>query len=221
MILLVRRGNVKKRSFKRLRKIEQVSRLSGRLIVFDLEATCWEPEEPERVEILEIGAVEIAPASAAQREFAEIVRPVRTPLLSDFCLSLVPIRQEDADAADPFPVIYRRFVQWAGDAPFWLGSWGSFDRRQLLAECRRHRLAPPPGLIGHIDLRREFARWKQVRPAGLKAALELAGLSCEGRAHRALDDSRNLARLSRILLATLRQVHPGGNDAHDGTGSAV
>ena len=198
---------MKKRTAKKLRKIEQVTRprTLARLIVFDLEATCWEPEEPERVEILEIGAVDLGrfadsavPMEGA--EFSEVVRPVTTPALGEFCLNLIPISQAEADGADPFPVVFGRFVDWIGDGQFWLGSWGSFDRAQWTLECRRLGLAMPRGFAGHIDFRREFARWKRVRPPGLKSAMEAAGLTMGGTAHRALDDARNLARLARILL---------------------
>jgi inhibitor of KinA sporulation pathway (predicted exonuclease) len=49
-----------------------------RYIVVDLEATCWEKgTKPSRMEIIEIGAVILAPSLVeAEREFAEIVRPV-------------------------------------------------------------------------------------------------------------------------------------------------
>ncbi len=198
-----------------LRKFDRLvdPRSPTALIVFDLEATCWEPEQPDRREILEIGAVKVAIRHGAQRqadtsgsqahvgqEYSEVVQPVVEPVLSDFCLSLVPIRQDEADVADPYPLVFARFKRWIGIEPFWLGSWGAFDRRQLEIECRRHAVRMPAGYRGHVDLRREFGRWKQVDPRGLPAALELLGLQSEGTPHRALDDARNLARLTRILL---------------------
>lgn len=198
---------MKKRAAKKLRKIEQLAAQSAtaRLIVFDLEATCWEPEEPERVEILEIGAVQMQPdsggdGSGAIAEFSEVVRPLVSPILGEFCLGLVPIAQAQVDAADPFPAVFARFLEWIGEGPFWLGSWGAFDRAQLEIERKRHGLAMPRGFAGHIDLRREYARWKRVRPPGLRAAMEQAGIAIEGTPHRALDDARNLARLARILV---------------------
>lgn len=201
---------MKKRNVKKLRKIEMAARRSTdvRLIVFDLEATCWEPEEPDRVEILEIGAVRM-PAGTdeveheAAREFSEIVRPVLAPALGEFCLGLIPIGQAEADASDPFPIVFARFLAWIGEGPFWLASWGSFDRAQLDIECKRHCLAMPRGFAGHIDLRREFARSRNVRPPGLKTALEAEGLTMDGVSHRALPDARNLARLARILVKPL------------------
>lgn len=176
---------------------------TDRLIVFDLEATCWEPDIPERVEILEIGAVRFefaagsCPAAAA---FSEVVRPVGTPALSDFCLGLLPIGQAEADAADPFPAVFGRFVKWIGPGSFWLASWGKLDRALLPLECSRHGLRLPAEFRGYIDMRREFSRMKRVRPPSLRVAMESCGLEMEGTAHRALDDARNLARLTRILL---------------------
>ena len=197
---------VKKRSLKKLRKFDRAAgpRSPGRIIVFDLEATCWETERPDSVEILEIGAVKLDVNASGHGmetgEFSSIVRPVSAPQLSEFCLGLVPIRQADADAADPFAAVFARWISWIGAEPFWLASWGTFDRAQLSAECRRNDVTMPTHFLGHINVRREFARWKHVRPPGLAAAMEACELTMEGTAHRALDDARNLARLARILV---------------------
>ena len=223
--------DVKKRVAKKIRKLERAVGLkaAGRLIVFDLEATCWEPEEPERIEILEIGAVAMQSGTATP-EFSEVVRPGLTADLGPFCLGLIPIAQEEAEAADPFPAVFARFTAWAGRGPFWLAAWGNFDRKQLETECTRHGLRLPANLVGFLDMRREFGRWKHVRPPGLEAAMATCGLAIEGRRHRALDDARNLARLARILVdethaaipaTRIKRAGSGDNDAHGGTDSAV
>src|SRR5207302_104295 len=63
-----------------------------------------------------------------------------------------------------------------------------------------HKLAMPASFLGFIDLRREFARWHATTPRGLNRSLQIVGLEAEGTPHRALDDARNLARLTRTLL---------------------
>ena len=228
---------MKKRVAKKQRKIDLVSAaaVSAILVVFDIEATCWESERPERQEILEIGAVrltDLQPADASENEgnldrsaapcsgdadgsglsvFSEIVRPEIEPIVSDFCIELTSIRQDQADAADPFPEVIARFLEWIGNGKFWLGAWGSFDRRMFEVDMARHRLAMPASFQGYIDLRREFARWKAMTPLSLKRSLQIAGLEMEGTPHRALDDARNLARLTRTLLAARaarRSLHP-------------
>lgn len=255
-------------------KLDQATgpRAGGRLIIFDLEATCWESNDTADAEILEFGAVmlavdggqpaasrhgvdakgvksarpaaiDVAAAAGGERprstpsaedaaaadgdhpqtkapreepgavasqqarqpaEFGEVVRT--TAALSDFCRALVPITQWEADAADPFPVVFARFMEWAGPQPFWLAAWGNFDRALMEAERRRYGLRMPATFRAYIDLRREFARINQVRPPGLRAAMEASGLAMEGPSHRALDDARNLARLTRILVQERRHA---------------
>jgi inhibitor of KinA sporulation pathway (predicted exonuclease) len=74
-----------------------------RYIITDLEATCWENvRAPERMEIIEIGAVALASATAVVGEFNRFVRPIAEPRLSAFCTQLTSITQADVDGADIF-----------------------------------------------------------------------------------------------------------------------
>lgn len=171
------------------------------LIVFDLEATCWEKGTVvERQEILEVGAVRLDGGLTVTGEFQRFVRPVAEPTLSDFCLRLTGIRQDDVDAADAFPGVLGSFADWAGPGPARFASWSTYDLRQLRADCRRHGLALPPVMENHLDLRQVFAERFKAEPTTMKRALEMAGLPLEGAHHRALDDARNIARLAQTLL---------------------
>jgi inhibitor of KinA sporulation pathway (predicted exonuclease) len=64
-----------------------------RYVIADLEATCWEKgTSPARMEIIEIGAVILSSATGnVTSEFGEFVRPVREPILSDFCIRIAKI----------------------------------------------------------------------------------------------------------------------------------
>jgi inhibitor of KinA sporulation pathway (predicted exonuclease) len=61
-----------------------------RYIVVDLEATCWEDRpHPKEMEAIEIGAVLLASSGGpVVSEFAEFIKPVVEPKLSDFCTQL-------------------------------------------------------------------------------------------------------------------------------------
>lgn len=59
-------------------------------IIFDLEATCWAQKGPIS-EIIEIGAVKIGPDLNTISEFSSFVKPMRNPILSDFCKELTSI----------------------------------------------------------------------------------------------------------------------------------
>ena len=62
-------------------------------IICDLEATCWAGERrPQRMEIIEIGAVMLASGTRpVLDDFCSFVRPVLAPTLSDFCRELTGI----------------------------------------------------------------------------------------------------------------------------------
>jgi inhibitor of KinA sporulation pathway (predicted exonuclease) len=176
-----------------------------RYVIADLEATCWEKgTKPARMEIIEIGAV-MLPSAAGEvvDAFAETVRPVREPVLSDFCLQLTGIRQSDVDRADTFLGVFPRFVEWIGPEAYTLCSWGAYDLRQFRVDCKRHGIPLPEGFEQHLNLKQAFADLESIKPCGMKGALRRLEIPLEGRHHRAIDDARNIAKIARIVLPRL------------------
>ncbi len=107
-------------------------------ILFDLEATCWEDKEFQKVnfEIIEIGAVKFDCKSFdVIDEFQTFVKPVRNTVLSNYCKNLTSITQEQVDNAPTFDVVYRLFMNWAKDCPLFLG-WGNADWDELNNNCK-------------------------------------------------------------------------------------
>jgi 3'-5' exoribonuclease 1 len=176
-----------------------------RYIIVDLEATCWESTRDfECMETIEIGAVELPSAdSSPSREFNRFIHPVVELQLSHFCQQLTSIRQEDVDQADYFWTVFPEFVEWIGEEPFILCSWGIYDLNQFRTDCTRHRLMVPLSFEQHMNLKKEFARIVGIKVCGMERALAHAGLTLEGTHHRGIDDARNIARLARLVLPTL------------------
>lgn len=172
-------------------------------LIIDLEATCWERSEGHwgENEIIEIGAVIVDDDHEIMGEIQRFVRPVRNPILSGFCMKLTSIKQSDVDVAQTFPDVLQDFqnqVEKASgrrlsDLVFY--SWGDYDRKQLMKDCRYHRIPYPFGV--HRNLKREFARKHRIRPVGIPGALRLLGIRFEGSHHRGIDDARNIARVFR------------------------
>jgi inhibitor of KinA sporulation pathway (predicted exonuclease) len=179
-----------------------------RYVVVDLEATCWNGEvDRSRSEIIEIGAVLLGSAQGEiVREFSSFIRPVLEPKLSDFCRQLTTITQEQVDQADSFPAVFPRFVDWIGDEPFFLCSWGAYDLNQFRLDCTRHEIELPETFERHINLKKEFSRTMRVRPCGMSKALRIAKLQLEGTHHRGIDDAKNIAKLARLILPRLNEV---------------
>ncbi len=169
-----------------------------RLLIVDLEATCWNRAEhvAERMETIEIGALDLDPAEPTRvREFQAFIRPVRFPMLSAFCTELTSITQADVDSAESFAPVFARFVEWIGDpALVRLCSWGDYDRRQLIRDCADHGVRYPLA-TDHLNLKHLCSAALGVRPFGLQRALDVAGLGFIGVHHRGLDDARNITRL--------------------------
>jgi 3'-5' exoribonuclease 1 len=173
-----------------------------RYIIVDLEATCWEGiRDYDRMETIEIGAVELLRADEPpSREFSRFVRPVAETQLSGFCQRLTTIRQKDVDRADYFWSVFPEFVDWIGNEPFVLCSWGEYDLTQFRTDCRRHGLTLPASFERHLNLKKAFARLFGVKVSGMERALAQIGLQLEGTHHRGIDDARNIARLAVLIL---------------------
>lgn len=179
--------------------------MEKQLLIVDLEATCWDGDVPDvgrrqtvdDMEVIEFGCVVATTEGAVLDARSFMVQPVLRPLLSAFCIELTSIRQQDVDAAPVYREVIEEIDAWL--QPYQLtawGSWGDYDKNQLLAEQQRHGQAPSFLALEHINLKK---RWREGRAAnrrsGLPAALAHHGLQFEGCHHRGIDDARNIARL--------------------------
>lgn len=173
-------------------------------IVIDFEATCTNTNQFPRqeMEIIEIGAVlcqnkhHINVAS-----FQAFVRPIRHPILTDFCTSLTSITQYQVDSAPLFPEMIQRLNDWmqmhdAAHATFC--SWGDFDRHILLENCSYHNIEYP--FMQHINLKQRFAIQQNCKPRGMASALQKVGIPLEGTHHRGIDDAQNISKLLQFCF---------------------
>lgn len=174
-------------------------------LIIDLEATTEEGGWPvEEMEIIEIGASLVTASGHEVAHFQRFVRPQRRPCLTAFCSELTHITQAQIDSAAPLSHIWPQFEQWlAPHQPRLIGwgSWGDYDRRQLLQEWHQHELDSSLAKLAHHNLKQLFAEKRQLnRAVGLNSALQLAGLQFQGQQHRALEDARNTARLLPLIF---------------------
>lgn len=174
------------------------------LVIVDLEATCCDQNSfpREEMEIIEIGAVRVSSTTGdIESEFGAFVKPVRNPILTEFCQELTTITQEDLREAGTYPQVLAAFSSWLEEQPdYEFGSWGDYDKTQFMQDCAYHRVAYP--LSGnHRNLKAEFsAATGSKKRFGLGSAIRKIGFEFEGTAHRGLDDARNIARVYRHLL---------------------
>lgn len=178
---------------------------AGNFIILDVEATCSKEGNSVIVprgegEIIEIGALVVSPELVVLSEFSQFVRPVRHPVLSEFCTELTTITQRDVDGAQPFPAVARALALWAQWSEVtWWGSWGYYDRDQFTRDALHHAV-PDPLPQPHVNIKEAFGDRQHRRSMGLGRAVRRAGLDFEGTAHRGIDDARNIVRLLPFVL---------------------
>jgi len=165
-------------------------------IILDLEATCWQEKGKFQSEIIEIGAVKIDENQQIVDEFNAFVKPVLNPELSEFCTKLTSINQEQIDSAAEFAVVLGHFKTWIGmDEKYFLCSWGFYDKKQFTADCDLHKI-DIAWLKNHMSIKHQHAGLKKLKhPVGLGYAIGYEGMKFEGKAHRGIDDARNIARI--------------------------
>ncbi|GGW68968.1 3'-5' exonuclease [Streptomyces xantholiticus] len=182
---------------------------SGLLNVIDVEATCWDSVPPRGAvsEIIEIGltVVDLRRGKSVGRHRI-LVRPVRSAV-SSFCTELTGLTQAEVDKGLGFAEACRLLAaeHETGTRPW--ASWGDYDRHQFTRQCRATNIAYPLG-SRHVNAKAVFTEAHELRKRpGMAQALEIAGLSLEGRHHCGEDDAWNIAGL--ILDLAARGAWPG------------
>jgi len=172
-----------------------------RIIVIDVEATCWRKGVFSRKkETIEIGAVKLLldRAETTWPEFQTFVRPRRLPRLSGFCRELTGITQENVDVAPAFPEALRLFLEWSQPLErVLLATWSRYDLWQLDLDLEAHAL--PKLTIPYLDVKKLAARIVGTNSFA-KTARELAPDCVAMPSHRAIADAHRTARILNRLL---------------------
>lgn len=172
-------------------------------IIYDIEATCWQGSPPDKVsETIEIGAYLLDDYGDVKDKFSKFIQPVISQSLSSYCVELTGIKQQQVDRAERFPSVIEEFQDWIGVGfeDYILCSWGAFDKKQLAADCRLHRLETS-WLEPHINLKEQYRKLKRMTIGpGLKKIVEMEGYDFDGPHHRAIADAYNLAKIFNRYL---------------------
>ncbi len=176
------------------------------ILVVDLEATCCDMKSIPRhqMETIEIGAVMVVRETLeVVDEFQTFIKPMRHPILTNFCLELTSIIQAQVDTAPDFGTAMSRWQTWLSkfdNAIF--GSWGEYDRTQFFQDSKHHQIdLPYPVSSNHINLKEIFSTAQGLpKRYGMAQALDLANIPLTGTHHRGIDDARNITKLLPYIL---------------------
>lgn len=178
-----------------------------KIIVVDIEATCWKNEPPpnEEQEIIEIGVcpIDIASGDVLEKE-SILVKPERSRV-SEFCTQLTTLTQEQVDSGVSFDKACSLLRdKYIAHQRIW-ASYGEFDKNQFQRQCERRSLRYPFS-NRHINVKTWLAlMYALEREIGMEKALERLNLPLEGTHHRGGDDAKNIARILSKLMENQRR----------------
>ncbi|PSC73911.1 ERI1 exoribonuclease 2-like [Micractinium conductrix] len=191
-------------------KKRRLKQLFDYLLVLDIESTCDrdKSKQPSPQEIIELSCVVVDTAALqVGAGFQRYVRPDQHPQLTDFCTELTGITQGQVDAGVPLRAALADLDGWLRQQgllgkgkTFAPATWRDWDLKVMLAgETRWRGITQPKYLSRWVDLSAVWFKHSKQR-GNLAASVAAAGLTWEGRAHSALDDARNTARLAIKIL---------------------
>lgn len=192
-----------------------MQRRLDRVLVVDIECTCWEGDPPpgEVQEIIEVGACLVDPATGAVEECGgQLVRPTRSRV-GPFCTRLTTLTPEAVEGGIPFLDACHWLEQvYLSRARVW-ASWGDFDRRVFDGQCKAMGVRYPFSTF-HLNVKTWFAlAHAQPHESGMAGALETLGWPLVGTHHRGPDDAANIGRILGHLLTRGRQEPDRGGAA--------
>lgn len=185
-------------------------------LIIDVEATCTDSDEFPRheSEIIEIGAVLLNENNKTVDIYEQFVKPVRNPILTDFCNELTTITQNDVDNGMSFDKAMEDLESWVyshtcvQNDSFTFCSWGGYDKNQFNRDAEFHGITNFLNRVEHVNIKKQFGKSQQVKPCGMKKALNLSKLKLIGTLHRGVDDAINMAALIPWIDGTKKIPRP-------------
>lgn len=175
---------------------------TDKIIIIDLEATCWQGAVPagQENEIIEIGlSVLDAQTGEISMNQGILVKPQRSKV-SPFCTELTTITQDMLDKQGVYfdQAIEILAEQYEPEDYTW-ASYGAYDINMLQKQCKKFSVRYPMGRQ-HINVKQLFAETKGIKPTGMNGALHILNIPLEGTHHRGVDDAKNIAKILHWCL---------------------
>ena len=180
------------------------NKLLDKLIVIDVEASCYENNnwpKGEQQEIIEVGVC-LLDLETLQIENPRglLIRPIKSSI-SPFCTQLTTLTQQALEdgltLVQAMSLLEKEYLisrrTWA--------SWGDFDKKLLLKDCADKGIKFPGEKSSHVNIKNLmaiFSGWN--KEVGMDEALKRHNLSLAGVHHRGVYDAQNIAKLFKHLL---------------------
>ncbi len=170
----------------------------NKIIVIDLEATCWRGNIPQgqTSEIIEIGICVLDTATGEISQNQGILVQTERSKVSPFCTELTTITQEMLDEKGMLlrDALIKLREEYNPKEYTW-ASYGFYDLKMIKSQCRIKGLEYPMS-HDHINVKELFTEVRGVsKRVGMKKALSILNFNLDGTHHRGVDDAKNIAKI--------------------------
>jgi len=185
------------------------------ICVLDFEATCDNKTHIPH-EIIEFPSVLVKISDGIITyisEFQLYCLPKINPILSNYCMQLTGITQEQVNNGVSFAEALQRHLQWLKlNIPDFkneikknnvvIMTFTEMDMENFAVdEFKRHNIKPAEIYLKYVDVKKEFIKiFKIGKKFGLVHFLEYIGTSFEGRQHSGLADCKNTVKLLEHMV---------------------
>lgn len=169
------------------------------LNIIDIECTCWNEEFPQGDQVretIEIGICEIdVKQKKVTRKDSYLIKPIASEI-NPFCTSITGYTPKDLENGLTFAEAIERVKEEYQVQRRYNLSWGGFDLRVLLDNCRYFNVKPPFYEGSWINIKPIIClRAGMGKSGGESKTLEVLGMKFEGIPHKGIWDAYNTARM--------------------------
>jgi inhibitor of KinA sporulation pathway (predicted exonuclease) len=177
-----------------------------KILVVDIEATCWETKSDMPNEIIEIGCCMIDMRTLANMWRDSIVVRPQQSTISPYCTTLTGWTPEAVMKGLSFQDACARVRDHGGTNITW-ASYGYYDQKQFRKECAQKDVKYPFS-DRHINVKNLAAiAYNLPVEVGMPEMADKMGIQLSGRLHNGMDDAVNIANILTTILRRMREQH--------------
>lgn len=176
--------------------------MTRKIIVIDLESTCWKGKPPSRQvsEIIEIGICVLDSDTGKITQNQGILIKPKVSKVSPFCTELTTITQDLLDKEGiSFKEAINKIQKEYDPKEYTWASYGGYDLKMLKNQCSVRGIKYPMS-DNHINVKDLFSNFNNSKRIGMKGALKKLKIPLDGTHHRGVDDARNISKILNWCL---------------------
>lgn len=179
-----------------------MGKIRNKILVIDIESTCWQKDTKQESEIIEIGLCELVRTGTGWelgRTESIAIRPVFSTV-SAFCTHLTGWTEKELRAKGvSHEEAIRKLKHEYKSKDSIIACWGKYDDKMFQKMAKMHPKTGYPFNNDYLNVKALYGA-KHGRVDGVSAALQTYGMEFQGTPHRGLDDSIMIAHLLLKLL---------------------